>query len=108
MQDVAHCRPSTVSRRLSIIAGYYRTCVIDAVPPASLAEYVRRPRVPGESPTLGLNRLQFEAMLSVSFQRRPGPGWSAIERARQTGRQRANQRITFIDGLNYIIDRRII
>src|SRR3954451_22059449 len=29
MQEVRHYKPSTVSRRLSVIAGYYRTCVID-------------------------------------------------------------------------------
>ncbi|KRB78846.1 integrase [Nocardioides sp. Root190] len=65
MQEVAHYKPSTVSRRLSILTGFYRICVIDAVLPASPAEYVRRPRVPSESPTLGLNHLQFEAMLSA-------------------------------------------
>lgn len=66
MQDVARYKPSTVSRRLSVVAGFYRICVIDAVLPVSPAEYVRRPRVPSESPTLGLNHLQFEAMLSAA------------------------------------------
>ena len=65
MQEVARYKPSTVSRRLSVVSGFYRTCVIDAVLPTSPAEYVRRPRVPRESPTLGLNHLQFEAMLSA-------------------------------------------
>src|SRR6185437_2456455 len=31
----------------------------------SPAEYVRRPNVPAQSPTLGLNHLQFEAMLAA-------------------------------------------
>ena len=57
MQEIARYRPSTVSRRLSVVSGFYRTCVIDAVLPTSPAEYVRRPRVPSESPTLGLNHL---------------------------------------------------
>ena len=65
MQEVARYKPSTVSRRLSVVSGFYRTCVIHAVLPTSPAEYVRRPRVPRESPTLGLNHLQFEAMLSA-------------------------------------------
>jgi len=48
------------------VAGFYRTCVIDAVLEHSPAEYVRRPNVPAESPTLGLTHLQFEAMLSTA------------------------------------------
>jgi site-specific recombinase XerD len=31
LQEVRRYRPSTVSRRLSVVAGFYRTCVIDAV-----------------------------------------------------------------------------
>ncbi|WP_220490745.1 phage integrase N-terminal SAM-like domain-containing protein [Tessaracoccus sp. MC1627] len=31
MQEVRHFQPSTVSRRVSVIAGFYRTCVIDQV-----------------------------------------------------------------------------
>jgi integrase/recombinase XerD len=63
MQLQRHYKPSTVSRRLSIVAGFYRTAVIDGVIPQSPAEHVRRPRVPAESPTLGLSHLQFEALL---------------------------------------------
>ena len=59
-------KPSTVSRRLSVVAGFYRTCVIDGVLEHSPAEYVRRPNVPAESPTLGLSHLQFEAMLAAA------------------------------------------
>lgn len=66
MQEVRHFRPSTVSRRVSVMAGFCRTCVIDQVIPASPADYVRRPNVPPESPTLGLSHLQFEALLSAS------------------------------------------
>ena len=68
MQDVRQFKPSTVSRRLSVVAGFYRTCVIDGVLEHSPAEYVRRPTVPPESPTLGLTHLQFEAMLTVARQ----------------------------------------
>ena len=31
MQEARHYAPSTVSRRMSIVAGFYRTCVIDEV-----------------------------------------------------------------------------
>jgi site-specific recombinase XerD len=65
LQEVRRYKPSTVSRRLSILAGFYRICVIDEVLEHSPAEYVRRPHVPPESPTLGLNHLQFEAMLAA-------------------------------------------
>ena len=66
MQEDGRYQPSTVSRRLSMVAGFYRTCVIDGVLDRSPAEYVRRPHVPAESPTLGLTHLQFEAMLTAA------------------------------------------
>ncbi|RKS80565.1 site-specific recombinase XerD [Motilibacter peucedani] len=66
MQEAQHYRPSTVSRRLSTLTGFYRTCVIDGTLPHSPADYVRRPHVPPESPTLGLSHLQLEALLGAS------------------------------------------
>jgi site-specific recombinase XerD len=48
------------------VAGFYRTCVIDGLLEHSPAEHVRRPRVPPESPTLGLTHLQFEALLTAA------------------------------------------
>ncbi|MGV9364993.1 tyrosine-type recombinase/integrase [Amycolatopsis sp. NPDC003731] len=66
MQEVRRFKPSTVSRRMSVVTGFYRTCVIDTVLEHSPAEYVRRPMVPNESPALGLSHLQFEALLSAA------------------------------------------
>jgi integrase/recombinase XerD len=66
MQEIRHFKPSTVSRRFSVVAGFYRTAVIDAVLDLSPAEHVRRPAVPPESPTLGFTHLQFEALLTAS------------------------------------------
>jgi integrase len=66
MLEVRRLAPSTVSRRVSIVAGCYCTCVIDGRLSSSPAEHVRRPRVPTESPTLGLTHLQFEAMLQAA------------------------------------------
>jgi len=66
MQEVRRFKPSTVSRRMAVVTGFYRTCVIDAVLEHSPADYVRRPRVPNESPVLGLSHLQFEAVLAVA------------------------------------------
>jgi hypothetical protein len=53
-------------RRLSIVVGFYRVCVLDGLLPHSPADYVRRPTVPAESPTLGLGHLQFEALLTTA------------------------------------------
>src|SRR4051812_49766231 len=66
MQETQHHRPSAVSRRLSTVAMFYRTCVIDGTLEHSPADYVRRPHVPPESPTLGLSHLQLEALLSAA------------------------------------------
>ena len=57
-QEVRRFKPSTTSRRMSVVAGFYRTAVIDGLLEHSLAEHVRRPHVPAESPTLGLTHLQ--------------------------------------------------
>jgi integrase/recombinase XerD len=66
MQEVRRFKPSTVSRRFSVTAGFYRIAVIDGVLEHSPAEHVRRPAVPPESPTLGFTHLQFEAMLTAA------------------------------------------
>jgi integrase/recombinase XerD len=64
MQEIRRFKPSTVSRRFSVAAGFYRTCVIDGLLEHSPAEHVRRPSVPAESLTLGFTHLQFEALLT--------------------------------------------
>jgi integrase/recombinase XerD len=68
MQEIRHFKPSTVSRRFSVTAGFYRTCVIDGLLEHSPGEHVRRPAVPPESPTLGFTHLQFEALLTAACQ----------------------------------------
>jgi integrase/recombinase XerD len=49
LQEVRRFRPSTMSRRMSVVAGFHRTCVIDGLLEHSPAEHVRRPTVPPES-----------------------------------------------------------
>ena len=66
MQEIRRFKPSTVSRRFSVTAGFYRTCVIDGLLEHSPAEHVRRPTVPPQSPTLGFTHLQFEALLTAA------------------------------------------
>ena len=68
MQEIRRLKPSTVSRRMSIVAGFYRTAVIDGLLEHSPAEHVRRPHVPTDSPTLGLTHLQLEALLTAARQ----------------------------------------
>jgi hypothetical protein len=53
-------------RRMTVVTGFYRTCVIDAALAHSPTDYMRRPLVPAESPTLGLSHLQFEASLTAA------------------------------------------
>src|SRR5690242_21069027 len=66
MQEIRRFKPSTVSRRFSVVTGFYRTCALDGVLPHSPAEHVRRPSVPAESPTLGFTHLQFESLLTAA------------------------------------------
>jgi integrase/recombinase XerD len=66
MQEIRRFKPSTVSRRFSVAAGFYRICVVDGIMEHSPAEHVRRPAVPAESPTLGFTHLQFQALLSAT------------------------------------------
>src|SRR5947207_14344113 len=66
MQETRLFKPSTVSRRFSVTARFYKTCVIDGLLEHSPAEHVRRPAVPPESPTLGFTHLQFEALLTAA------------------------------------------
>ncbi|GAA2389078.1 hypothetical protein GCM10010170_100520 [Dactylosporangium salmoneum] len=47
-------------------ARVYRVCVVDGILPQSPADYVRRPTVPPESPTLGLGHLQLEALITTA------------------------------------------
>jgi integrase/recombinase XerD len=43
LQEVHRFKPSTVSRRMSVVASFYRTFVIDGALEHSPTEYVRRP-----------------------------------------------------------------
>jgi integrase/recombinase XerD len=77
MQEIRRFKPSTVSRRFSVTAGFYRTCVLDGLLQHSPAEHVRRPAVPAESPTLGFTHLQFEALLTAARES-PNPSGFAL------------------------------
>jgi site-specific recombinase XerD len=66
LQEVRQYRPSTVSRRDVCGRRVLPHLLIDGTLEHSPAEYVRRPNVPAESPTLGLTHLQFEAVLTAA------------------------------------------
>jgi integrase/recombinase XerD len=66
MQEIRRFRPFTISRRFSVAAGFYHTCVLDGILEHSPAEHVRPRVVPAESPTLGFTHLQFEALLTAA------------------------------------------
>jgi site-specific recombinase XerD len=55
---------STIRRRMSTVAGFYRFAVIDGLLERAPTEYVRRPRVDGESTTLGLDRMELGAFIA--------------------------------------------
>lgn len=57
---------ATVARRLSALAGFFRWCEEEAVIDHDPAARVRRPRVPKESPTLGLDKTETEALLAAT------------------------------------------
>jgi site-specific recombinase XerD len=44
LQDVRRFQPSTVSRCLSVVVGFYRVCVIDGILAHSPADYAARTR----------------------------------------------------------------
>src|SRR3984957_18779031 len=66
MQEIRRFRPSTVSRRFSVTAGFYRTCVLDDILEHSPAEHARRPAAPAESPALWCTHLQFGTLLTAA------------------------------------------
>jgi hypothetical protein len=66
MQEIRRFRPSAVSRRFSVTAGFCRTCVLDSVLEHSPAGHVRLPRVPAGSPALGFTHLQSGALLTAA------------------------------------------
>jgi site-specific recombinase XerD len=57
---------STVARKLSTVAGLYRYALEEGVIDCSPVAHVRRPRVPDESPTLGLDRAEALALLTAA------------------------------------------
>jgi hypothetical protein len=76
MQEIRRFKPSTVSRRFSVVAGFYRTCVIDGLMQHSPAEHVRCPAVPvWTSGTSRSPATPIHAPRSVTTG--PAPTWTA-------------------------------
>jgi integrase/recombinase XerD len=66
MQEIRRFRPSTVSRRFSVVAGFYRTCVIDGLMQHSPAEHRPPPRGARRITHPGFTHVQFEALLTAA------------------------------------------
>jgi len=64
MDEVRGLAKATVGRRLSTLAGFYRVAVIDGHVEHSPLEFVRRPKISDESPTLGLDRMELGAFIA--------------------------------------------
>jgi integrase/recombinase XerD len=64
MEEHEHLSASTVSRRISTVAGYYRFAVIDGYIDRTPTEFVRRPHRDMESTTLGLDRMELGAFIA--------------------------------------------
>ena len=64
MEEQQHLSSSTVSRRLSTVAGYYRFAVIDGYIDRTPTEFVRRPHRDTESTTLGLDGMELGAFIA--------------------------------------------
>jgi len=58
--------PSTVARRLSAVAGFYRYASDEGWTDGNPGERVRRPQVPEDSPTLGLDRDEARALMDAA------------------------------------------
>ena len=55
--------PSTIARRLSTLSSFYKYCQIEDIVTKNPAANIRRPKVPDESRTLGLDRNELGALL---------------------------------------------
>jgi integrase len=64
MEEIRGLAKATVGRRLSTLAGFYRVAVIDGHLDHSPLEFVRRPKISDESPTLGLDRMELGAFIA--------------------------------------------
>jgi site-specific recombinase XerD len=64
MMEESGLARSTIGRRISTVAGFYRFAVIDGIIEHSPAEYVRRPKIDTESTTLGLDRMDLGAFIA--------------------------------------------
>lgn len=68
--------PSTVARNLATLSSFYRYAVAEGALAASPVANVRRPHVPDESPTLGLDRDELRALMAAAEE--AGPRDSAL------------------------------
>jgi len=66
LEDVEGLAPATVARKLASVCGMYRWAADEGLTTTNPAERVRRPSVPSDSPTLGLDRDEARALLAAA------------------------------------------
>ncbi len=76
LDEVEGRSPSTVARRLSAVAGFYRWAVAEDVVGRNPVAAVRRPKVGSESQSTGLDRDELSALIAASVD--DGPRSAAL------------------------------
>lgn len=71
MLDTKHYAPRTRERRISTVCGFYKLCLEDQRITSDPTRFVKRPKVPKESPTLGLSYLEFARFLDSATELSP-------------------------------------
>lgn len=71
LRTVGGASAATIARKCSTLSGYYRTAVVEDAILTSPTAHLRRPKVPNDSPTLGLDEHELMALLAAAQRRGP-------------------------------------
>ncbi|MFD1827921.1 tyrosine-type recombinase/integrase [Mumia zhuanghuii] len=71
LRTVHGASTATIARKCSTLSGYYRTAVVEDAIAVSPTVHLRRPKVPQDSQTLGLDEDEVTALLDAARQRGP-------------------------------------
>lgn len=71
LRTIEGASAATIARKCSTLSGYYRTAVVEDAIATSPTAHLRRPKVPNDSPTLGLDEHELAALLAAAQRRGP-------------------------------------
>lgn len=71
LDETRRAKPTTIARRLSTLAGYYRYATAENVLSSSPLDHIKRPSAPTDSPTLGLDQAEARALLTAADDHSP-------------------------------------